>query len=140
MKEIFTYGTLKTGGKWHHLIANEVFQGIDSIKADLRIEQEAYYPVLFMGTSLVQGEIWSISDSAYQKVWELESDANYQVETVTTTNGKQVIVFFMKDEGQKNKFLKIENFDQREYFRKWLKETDKKTPAYQFFLNWGGQS
>lgn len=138
MKEIFAYGSLKQGGKWHHLIENELFKGTDTIEGEMYLEASGYYPILFAGVDLVQGEVWSLSDESYQKVWELEADADYEVKTVTTVGGLPVIVFFMKDESQKDPSRRINNFDAALYFNKWLAENDTDSPSYRQFLDWGG--
>lgn len=139
MPEIFVYGTLKRGGKWHHLLENELFVGEDSVQGEMYLEKNGYYPILYVGSESVPGEIYLVSEEAYKKVVELESDADYDVQKVKTTNGIEVTVFYFQDMEQKSIERKIDNFDAQAYFDKWLSETDRNSDSFKAFLEWGGK-
>jgi gamma-glutamylcyclotransferase (GGCT)/AIG2-like uncharacterized protein YtfP len=56
VRELFVYGTLKQGGKWHHLVSNEHFVGEDAIEGEMYLEKGGTYPILFVGTDIIKGE------------------------------------------------------------------------------------
>jgi gamma-glutamylcyclotransferase (GGCT)/AIG2-like uncharacterized protein YtfP len=74
MKEMFLYGTLKKGGKWHQLVANEEFLGNDIVNGEKYMDKNGYYPILFVGTDEILGEVYNVSPEAHEsfKKW-LES-------------------------------------------------------------------
>lgn len=121
METLFVYGTLKKNGKWHQLLAQEKYLGSDSVDGELYLEKGGYYPILFKGTEVVHGELYEVSPEAYEKVMALESDADYDIQTVQTHQGRVVKVFFFQDLAQKIPSQKITDFDADFYFQKWLK-------------------
>lgn len=134
MKELFVYGTLKKGGKWHHLIEDEQFLGEDSVEGEMYLEKGGYYPILYVGTDLITGEVYSVRPEAYDAVVALEADANYDVVTVTTVGGRAVTVFYFTDETQKDPDRKIDNFDAPAFFQKWLDNTPQDSASYKEYM------
>lgn len=125
MKEkIFVYGTLKKGGKWHHLIENEDYLGQDTVRGEMYLEAGGYYPILFQGEEEIPGEIYEVSPKALEAVVELESDANYMLVQALTANGIPVELFYFTDESQKDPKRKLSEFDAKYYFEKWKKESE----------------
>jgi len=137
MTELFVYGTLTTGGKWHHLLENEPLLGKDKVEGALYLEKGGYLPILFVGTDLIAGEVYSVSLDAYKAVVDLEGDADYDVVTVMSVGGRAVTVFYFKDETQKNPDQKIEEFDAAAYFQKWLAATPPDSPSFREFIRLG---
>lgn len=138
MSELFVYGTLKQGGKWHHLIEDETYLGKDTVEGEMYLEKGGYYPILFVGTDLITGEVYSVRPEAYDAVVALEADADYDVVTVMTTGGRAVTVFYFKDESQKNPDQRIDNFDAPAFFQKWLAVTSPDSDSFKEYLALGG--
>lgn len=136
--ELFVYGTLKRGGKWHHLVENEVFIGEDAVNGEMYLEKGGFYPVLYDGKDMIQGEIYRVGEAAYQRVLALESDADYDIKTAQAISGREVRIFFFKDESQKDSEKRIVEFHAAEYFKRWLDVTPRNSESYLFWLEWGG--
>lgn len=135
---LFVYGTLKKGGKWYHLIENELFLGHDAVHGEMYLEKEGFYPILYPGNDIIQGETYTVRESVYQRVLALESDADYDIKTVNAIRGRAVSVFFFKDESQKDPERRIVEFHAEECFKRWLDVTPRNSESYRFFLEWGG--
>lgn len=135
---LFVYGTLKKGGKWHHLIENEAFLGHDAVHGEMYLEKEGFYPILYPGNDIIQGETYAVRESVYQRVLALESDTGYDIKTVKAISGREVRVFFFKDESQKDPARRIIEFQAGEYFKRWLDVTPRNSEGYLFWLEWGG--
>lgn len=136
--ELFVYGTLKGGGKWHHLIENELFLGHDAIHGEMYLEKEGFYPILYPGNDIIQGETYRVRDSVYQRVLALESDADYDIKTVRAISEREVCVFFFKDESQKDPAKRLTEFHAAQYFKRWLGVTPKNSESYLSWVEWGG--
>ncbi|OGE26147.1 hypothetical protein A3C26_01315 [Candidatus Daviesbacteria bacterium RIFCSPHIGHO2_02_FULL_39_12] len=135
---LFVYGTLKKGGKWHHLIANEVFLDQDAVHGEMYLEKGRFYPILYTGNDIIKGETYIVRESVYQRVLILESDADYDIKTARAISGREVRVFFFKDESQKDPEKRIVEFHAEEYFKRWLDVTPRNSESYLFWLEWGG--
>lgn len=137
MHTIFVYGTLKQGGRWHHLLSSAKLLTLhDAINGALYLHPDLY-PMLFSGNKKISGETYVVSEEQYKKIVALEFE--YEKRTVTTEAGHVAEVFFYKDIQMKKKALHIEAFDAAAYFKKWLAITPKDSSSYQLFLRWGGK-
>lgn len=137
-KTLFVYGTLKRGGKWHCLVEKEMFIGEDAVKGEMYLEKSGFYPVLYYGEDIIYGEIYRVRATAYQKVIALESDADYDIKIVKTISGRDVGVFFFKDESQKDSERRIVDFRAEEYFKRWLEVTPRNSESYLSWLELSG--
>lgn len=139
-RKLFVYGTLKEGGKWHHLLQNsQRLEPGDSILGEMYLFEDVY-PVLFRGDDMIRGETYDVPDKDYSRVFELESDANYVIDTVVTDRGHEAEVYFFQDESVKDPERQITEFDAIEYFHRWLEITPRDSESFQFFLEWGGNA
>lgn len=139
MTELFTYGTLKKGGKWHHLLEDQQFVAEDKVEGEMFIENGSYYPIMFVGADLISGEVWSVDDEAYQRACDLESDANYRIELVQTVGGRMVMAFYMDDTQKPEGATPVNNFDAAAYFEKWKNDVDPESASYEEYIRLGGK-
>jgi gamma-glutamylcyclotransferase (GGCT)/AIG2-like uncharacterized protein YtfP len=138
VQNLFVYGTLKHGGKWHHLLSGQVFLGEDYIHGDMYMDKGGYYPVLYQGEGLVQGEVYGVDGLALESVKELEVDAGYDYVQTLTRSGDAVSVFCYTDSSPEG-LARIETFDAVSCFRRWLEATPRDSDNYLEFINRGGQ-
>lgn len=135
---LFVYGTLKHGGKWHHLLANSKLITPDSVKGEMYLHKDLY-PVLFTGEDDISGETYLVPEGDYDKAVALESDALYNVALIETASGHKAEVFFSTDESTRDPAHRIAHFDAEFYFKKWLEMASPSSESYQSFLEWGGR-
>ena len=100
---------------------------------------ENTYPVLFRGNDLIRGEVYVVNQEVYDKIFELESDADYAIETLVTEKGITVEAYIYQDESVKNQENRITDFEAADFFDKWLRETPRESESFQFYLEWGGR-
>jgi len=75
MPTAFVYGTLKRGGRYHHLLTEQKFLGEAHTVAGYTLYQPADYPGMVRAdedTEGVTGELWEVSDSCLTKLDALE--------------------------------------------------------------------
>lgn len=136
MTELFVYGTLKQGGKWHHMMSGSDFLGLDTIQGEMFVDD--YFPYLFNGTDIISGEVYDVRMEDYERIAAMEGD-EYGTSKVTTGKNRQIVVFTAVDNSKRNPKNRITNFDAAAYFKKWLEDTPRDSDSWQEFVELGGQ-
>lgn len=136
MIELFVYGTLKQGGKWHFLLNGQEMLDVDSVEGELYLEKGGYYPIMFEGSDQVMGEIYLVNAEVMARIMALEGEADYDIKRVTTQGGYEVTVFFFNDQTQRRPEQKIEQFDASAFFELWLLDNPVGSQGFIEYLNW----
>lgn len=136
MTELFVYGTLKQGGKWHHLMESSQFLGDDAIKGEMYVD--VYFPYLFEGDDRIEGEVYDVQPKEYGVIAAMEGD-DYNTQTVVSENGRSVVVFMANDDTKRDPEKRITVFDSASFFQKWLDETPRDSQSWEEYVKLGGK-
>ncbi len=137
--KLFVYGTLKQGGKWHHLLKGQAFLGNDSVLGEMYLDTEGFYPILYQGSSTVDGEVYDVDEHAFNAVRDLESNAGYDCLQVQTRLGQTAMVYCYTDSPDRDPATRITTFDAAANFKQWLDATPRDSDSFQEFLRLGGK-
>jgi len=83
---VFIYGTLKHGGRYHHLIADQNFVAEARTAPGFTLYQPSDYPAMVReesGREGVSGEIWEVSSACLEQLDQLEGIAEKLYERVS---------------------------------------------------------
>ena len=74
MNKLFVYGTLKEGGKWHHILENSKFVGDGKLSGfEMYVLKDGFMPMIKESPGdVVYGEIYEVNDSTLDRIRLLE--------------------------------------------------------------------
>ncbi|AQQ54923.1 gamma-glutamylcyclotransferase family protein [Planococcus lenghuensis] len=117
---LFVYGTLKQGGKYHHYLKNAKRVLPDAMAKGTLYDTNLGYPAMTLeGKGKVRGEVYEVPEQLWPHIDELEdctgsSDDLYKKVTieVQSESGRQaVITYVAKDERLLHKQINSGNWD-----------------------------
>ena len=79
---IFVYGSLRRGGRWHHVLGNSPFAGRARTRREWSIVPVGPYPGLVPGSESVEGELFLVSAEVLAAVDRLEEHPHLYRRTV----------------------------------------------------------
>lgn len=93
---LFTYGTLKRGGKLHGILKNAKFVGPTTIKGSLWMQDGSWYPAATEGPNTIHGELYDhISPHLMARLDAAEGcPFLFKREMVKTGAGQEAWVYF----------------------------------------------
>lgn len=138
-RKVFVYGTFKRGGKWNHFLEGSEFIAEDKIQGDMYLAESGYYPILYHGIKWIAGEVYIVNDQTYDKMVEMEGDADYTTLEVETISGMLVQAFFFNEESQKKPDRALDTFDAPHFFQHWIETTSVDSASYREFIELGGK-
>ena len=74
MNKIFVYGTLKEGGRWHHLIEKATVIGYGKLSGyEMYVLEDGFMPMLKESPGdAVYGEVYEVNDTTLDRLRQLE--------------------------------------------------------------------
>ncbi len=79
---VFVYGSLKRGGRWHHVLEDSAFSGLAETRAEWRLARHGAYPAMVPGGEVVSGELYRVSAAVLAQVDRLEEHPTLYRRTV----------------------------------------------------------
>ena len=94
---VFVYGTLRQGGKYHHLLANAVYESTTQTPARYTLVDVGSYPAMLnQGEQAVVGEVYAMDDATLKALDVLEGTPHLYVrEQIELQNGTLAWVYFL---------------------------------------------
>lgn len=98
--KVFCYGTLKKGGRFHHLLKSRKAKFVDFAQIKGTMYNLGEFPaIVLMGHNDIHGELYEIDADTLQELDHLEGYPNfYDRQVVATSRGDAWVYFHQYDE------------------------------------------
>lgn len=113
MTNIFVYGTLKKGYRFHNeYLGKGKFLTEDKIDGELYMQPRGLFPLIFEGKDKIAGEVYQVDERTLDGIRYLEK--GYIETVITTDKGHKCLVYFATADtygGKPDKKYRIADFN-----------------------------